>query len=235
MKPFFGEESLTQELRNIRNSWYKDVRILAFPTPEKAEKINLFDEKAIFYRPPYTSQAGVAEFFFQDSTYKARPEITVKKEKIIDVTSQMGPDGVFSWIIPPGRWTIMRLGMRNNGSVTRPAPVPGLGFEASKLDTTGISKHYNEFTGKLLKKSMPDRSAAGGWKMIHIDSWEMGAQNWSEAFLDEFIKRRGYDPVLFLPTFSGLYVSDPETTERFLWDVRQSSKTRQPKKDLGYP
>jgi len=33
--------------------------------------------------------------------------------------------------------------------------------------------------------------------MIHIDSWEMGSQNWTNDFREQFRKRRGYDPLLF--------------------------------------
>jgi len=32
-KPFFGEGSLTQELRQKRNDWYEDEFVLAFPSP----------------------------------------------------------------------------------------------------------------------------------------------------------------------------------------------------------
>ena len=59
--------------------------------------------------------------------------------------------------------------------------------------------------------------------MIHIDSWEMGAQNWSHRFREEFIKRRGYDPELFLPVYTGLVVNSLEISERFLWDIRLTS------------
>ena len=58
--------------------------------------------------------------------------------------------------------------------------------------------------------------------MIHIDSWEMGSQNWSPDFREQFIKRRGYDPI-YLPVYTGRIVSSPEISERFLWDLRQTS------------
>ena len=40
----------------------------------------------------------------------------------------------------------MRFGSRNNGNVTRPAPVPGLGFEVDKLDTASLNRHLEQFT-----------------------------------------------------------------------------------------
>ena len=37
---------------------------------------------------------------------------------------------------------------------------------------------------------------------------------------EEFIKRRGYDPLPYFPTFSGRIVESQDVTERFLWDYR---------------
>ncbi len=109
--------------------------------------------------------------------------------------------------------------------MTRPAPIPGLGFEADKFDTVSFDSHYNSYVGKLIKKSQIHGKAktGGGWTMIHIDSWEMGAQNWSPDFRRQFIKRRGYDPMLYLPVYTGRYISGRNVSERFLWDLRETS------------
>jgi len=55
-----------------------------------------------------------------------------------------------------------------------------------------------------------------------IDSYEVGCNNWTPRFRDEFMKRRGYDPIPFLPTLTGRYVESGEMTERFLWDFRRT-------------
>ena len=60
-----------------------------------------------------------------------------------------------TWDVPAGKWTIMRFGKRNNGAVTRPAPAPGLGFEADKFDTASFNAHYDAYVGKLIKKVQP--------------------------------------------------------------------------------
>jgi hypothetical protein len=222
-KPFFGEGSLTPELRQLRNDWYEDEFVLAFPTPENPAKIRNIDEKALYYRAPYTSQPGVLPFLKEDSENESSHS-AIDRNKIIDITDHLQKDGMLVWDVPPGRWTIMRFGKRNNGAVTRPAPRPGLGFECDKFDTASFDAHYNAFIGKLIKKVSPVKSkSGGGWTMIHIDSWEMGAQNWSPHFREEFIKRRGYDPLPFLPVYSGAVVDNTGISERFLWDVRQTS------------
>jgi hypothetical protein len=59
---------------------------------------------------------------------------------------------------------------------------------------------------------------------LHMDSWEMGAQNWTANFRNEFSKRRGYDPLPFYPVYAGRIVESSEISERFLWDLRQTSQ-----------
>ena len=225
-RPYFGEGGFTPELKKRWLDYYEDVAVLAFPTPSGNYKIEDIDEKALYYREPYTSKEGVKQFLPSLATYKELPSnAVVASGKIIDITNLLQPDGVLNWKVPPGNWTIMRLGSRNNGAVTRPAPMPGLGFEADKMDTTAINAHLANFTGKLFKKiGVPDKNLQGGLKMLHMDSWEMGAQNWSPKFREEFIKRRGYDPLKYYPVYSGLVVESLEKSERFLWDLRQTAQ-----------
>ncbi len=222
--PFFGEGSLNAELKQLRDEWYKDVSILAFPAPEVQEMIDNIDEKALYYRAPFTSQKGVLPYLPEPFGLKRPHEGAVSPEKIINLTDRMQSGGILKWDVPPGKWTIMRFVERNNGAVTRPAPVPGLGFECDKLDRAAMDEHYNAFTGKLIEKARPLKAAGGGgWTMIHIDSWESGSQNWSPQFRQEFIERRGYDPIKYLPVYKGFTVGSPELSERFLWDLRQTA------------
>ena len=118
----------------------------------------------------------------------------------------------------------MRFVVRNNGAVTRPAPVPGLGFECDKFSREAFKAHFEAYSGKLISKSQPRKSAtAGGWTMIHIDSWEMGAQNWTQNLRQEFRRRRGYDLLPYYPVYAGRIVGSPQESERFLWDLRPTS------------
>lgn len=235
-KPFFGESALTPLLKEKRDNWYEDVRLLAFPAPDSGKLIRNLEEKAFYYRPPYTSQPGTAPFLAADtSEYPALNKSAVRKDKITDLTMLPGRDGTLTWNVPPGRWIVARFGKRNNGAVTRPAPEPGLGFESDKFDTAALGSHYRQYTGRLLAKVKPSPATSkGGWKMLHIDSWEMGAQNWSSRFMDEFIKRRGYDPVLYLPVIAGYIVNSADESERFLWDLRQTASELIIENHAGY-
>ncbi|MBN2092916.1 glycosyl hydrolase [candidate division KSB1 bacterium] len=221
-RPFFN--TLTPELIKERADYYEDIAVLAFSIPTDTQKIADIDEKALYYRSPYSSVAGVKAFLPALSNY---PEKMVSSaiaiDKIIDLTTQLNNDGTLSWEVPEGNWTIMRFGRRNNGANTRPAPFPGLGFECDKFDTAALDAHFQEYVGKLLKKVGP-RKKGVGWTMLHIDSWEMGAQNWTANFRKEFQRRRGYDPLPFYPAYTGLIVESLELTERFLWDLRKTAQ-----------
>jgi hypothetical protein len=226
MNPYFGESAFTPELKKRWLDYYEDVAVLAFPTPSGNFKISDINEKALYYREPYSSKPGVKPFFPSFANYgEPATGTAISTDKIIDVTSYLKPDGTLEWKAPKGNWTIMRFGSRNNGAVTRPAPIPGVGFEADKFDTSAINAHLANFIGLLLQRTgIPNKNHQGGLKMLHMDSWEMGAQNWTLKFREEFKKRRGYDPLPFYPVYSGLVVESLEKSERFLWDLRQTAQ-----------
>lgn len=223
-KPFFGEGSLTTRLKKIRDEWYEDVYVIAFPETGNGRRIDDTDEKALYYRAPYTSQPGVLPYIISNVSGSESTDSSIDPESVIQIMGRLHKDGFLEWEVPPGKWTIMRFARRNNGAVTRPAPEPGLGFEADKFDTASFDSHYDAYIGTLIRKVNPARDkSGGGWTMIHIDSWEMGAQNWSADFRSEFKKRRGYDLLAFLPVYTGRVVGSIEISERFLWDLRQTS------------
>ena len=115
---------------------------------------------------------------------------------------------------------MLRLGHTCTGATTRPAPEPGLGLECDKLDRVALNAHYRDFLGKLMADLGP--LAGKSLTALHIDSWEMGPQNWTARFPREFRDRRGYDLWPYLPVMTGRVVDSLEISERFLWDLRQT-------------
>lgn len=223
-KPFFGEDGFTPEFRKNWSEYYQDVAILAFPLTKTNEQISDIDEKALYQRAPYSSGTVRANLPEPKSSNNSTSSV-IAKNKIIDLTGKMLADGSLAWNPPAGKWKIMRFASRNNGAITRPAPFPGVGFESDKLDTTALNAHLDSYLGKILKKIDPvEKNQRGGLKRLHMDSWEMGAQNWTQNFRAEFIKRRGYDPLKYYPVYSGNIVGSLQESERFLWDLRQTSQ-----------
>jgi hypothetical protein len=223
-RPYFGEGTLTPALKTQWENFYRDVAVLAFPTPEGAYRISDADEKALYYRDPFSSMAGVKPFLPAPARFPLlASNQCIGADAVIDLTAKLSPDGRLDWDAPPGQWTIMRFGRTLTGQTTRPAPMPGLGFETDKFAASALDAHFAAFPGKLISELGPRKNSGRGLTMLHFDSWEMSSQNWSEHFRAEFQKRRGYDPLKYLPAYSGLVAGTPEITERFLWDVRQTA------------
>lgn len=175
----------------------------------------------MYYRAPYSSVPGVKQYLPREKSMPSGR--VVNMDEVIDLTSLLHEDGSITWEVPSGNWTVMRFGLRNNGAVTRPAPLPGVGFECDKTDTAAIAAHFKVFTDELLRVvGERDTTLPGGLKMLHMDSWEMGAQNWAPGLREEFRRRRGYDPQPYYPAYDGYIVGSREISERFLWDLRQT-------------
>lgn len=223
---FFGDGHLPPEQEKAKDEFYRDVAVLAFPTPMSGGTIADVDEKALYVRAPYSSQLGVKPFLPSPADYPSLPSgAAIDPGRIVDLSGRLGADGRLSWDVPEGRWTILRFGRTSTGANTRPAPVPGLGLECDKLDRAALDAHYDAFVGSLLREIGPHITAAGaGWTYLHIDSWEMGAQNWTEALREEFRRRRGYDLLPYLPAATGRVVGNLELSERFLWDLRLTAQ-----------
>jgi hypothetical protein len=223
---FFGDGALPPDQEKAKNDFYRDVAVLAFPTPRGAGTIRDIDEKALYVRAPYSSQRGVKPFLPSPADYPSVPPgAAIEPWCIVDLSAHLGTGGRLAWVVPEGRWTILRFGRTSTGANTRPAPVPGLGLECDKLDRAALDAHYDAFVGTLLREIGPHRTAAGaGWTFLHIDSWEMGSQNWTGAFREEFRHRRGYDPLPYLPALTGRVVASLEISERFLWDFRLTAQ-----------
>lgn len=224
--PYFPGSALPGRLQNARDSFYRDVAVLAFPSTTATNQIADVEEKALYIRHPYTSRPGTKPFLPAPAEFPSLPPgAAITTDQIIDLTERIDAQGRLTWDAPTGAWTILRLGRTSTGANTRPAPIPGLGLECDKFDRAALEAHFDAYVGALLREIGPRKqSTDSGWNMLHIDSWEMGAQNWSAAFREEFRKRRGYDPVRYLPTLTGRIVESPEISERFLWDLRQTAQ-----------
>jgi hypothetical protein len=164
--------------------------------------------KAMYFsRGGYQGEAGIS------------PRATLMRDQVIDLTAKMDARGNLTWDVPEGKWTVVRYGHTSTGKNNHPAPLESMGLECDKLSKKAIEVQFDGLMGKLLA----DQEAVGGKSltMTHIDSWEVGSQNWTTGFREEFQKRCGYDLLTYFPVLTGRVVDSPEVSERFLWDLRR--------------
>jgi hypothetical protein len=194
-------------------NFYRDIAVFAYPTPASNYVIPHLNGKSTAAREEITPRA-----FFPALAADA----IIRRDRIVDLSPNLGQNGRLAWDVPAGRWTILRLGHTSTGKDNHPAPLSGRGLECDKLSQEAATVQFDNLMGKLIA----DNSKLTGQKRTlvstHIDSWEVGSQNWTPKFRVQFQRLRGYDPLAFLPVMSGRVVESLEISERFLWDVRQT-------------
>lgn len=220
---------MSPEHASARGKWFRDVAVLAYPTPAgKPAVISEVEIKTLRDVKPYSIRRTKQLFVTPQASY-AEPDGAgvFDPTRAIDLTSRLQLDGRLRWDIPEGDWTILRFVARSTGQTTRPAPRTGHGFECDKFSAASYQRHWDQYQQKILdlviEKGGPLQPGRG-LTTIHLDSWEMSSQNWSAGFREQFQKHRGYDPQPFFPTWMGHVVGDAERTERFLFDMRQTAQ-----------
>ncbi len=205
-----GTQSYSGNLPQPETIWksYHDIAVLALLEPDETPaKISDIRGKAAYVRSdtpapdPDTTVGGVYAF-----------------DGIFDVSDRMNADGEFSWNVPDGDWTILRVGFTPTGVTNHPAPKQGIGPECDKLSAEAMQAHWDGMLAKVIKDI--GKLTSTGLTSTLIDSYEVGSQNWTPKFREEFRKRRGYDLLKYLPTFTGRVVENNEISDRFLNDLR---------------
>ena len=188
-----------------RFDYYRDICVIAFPTPKMKSGLGFLSEDYQRLSTP-AHQIPVDAFIPLDA--------------VVDLSEKMNDDGEIFAEIPPGNQTVIRFGVTCKNKFAHPTPASAVGLECDKLSKRGIE---NAFAGQIAKLIADNRESVGKtFVATHIDSWEVGSQNWTDDMRKEFLSRRKYDLLKFLPIFAGYVMQNPEYTERFLWDFRRT-------------
>jgi len=147
-------------------------------------------------------------------------ELKIDEHQVIDISDKMDVNGVLTWDVPDGEWTVMRFGMTPTGTKNSPAAPQGKGYEIDKASSKIARFHFKKYVGELLKRVPEENRSA--LKYVIADSYEQGSQNWTDGFEQRFQEHYGYNPKKYLPVFAGKVVNSIEESNRFLWDLRRS-------------
>jgi hypothetical protein len=170
-----------------------------------------FEAKAGFAILPYVEKL---------ITPDVSPGVSIDPRSVIDITHLMRPGGKLRWTPPSGAWRVIRFGYSLTGRKNDARPA-AQGLEVDKYSAVDV-RHFLEsyFDPVLAAVCSPDTSCA--LRNVLLDSWEAGQANWTPQLLQEFTRRRGYDPTPYLPVLADHIVGSAEQTERFLWDFRRT-------------
>jgi hypothetical protein len=146
--------------------------------------------------------------------------VCIPKDKLINISQYVDQTGKLNWNAPAGNWTIIRIGHTTTG-MTNATGGAGSGLECDKFSKEAVQLQYDSWFGRIFKEVGEDL-ASDVLKVMHMDSWECGSQNWSDSFAAEFQSRRGYSIMDYLPVMAGVPVVSAEFSENVLHDVRKT-------------
>jgi (4-O-methyl)-D-glucuronate---lignin esterase len=174
--------------------------------------VNRFQDKAAF-----STETGL----YSLATPAAPAPDLVRKADVVDLTSRMKADGTLDWTPPAGRWVVLRIGYSLTGARNSPASPEATGLEVDKLSRAHVKAYFDNYLNQY-KDTVGDLMGKRGLQYVVTDSWEAGVENWTDAMIAEFGKRRGYDMRPWLPVLAGRVVESAEASDRFLWDFRET-------------
>jgi len=163
------------------------------------------------------------ESFFQQTA--ERGQIVAKSGQLergssVDLTSHLQPDGTLSWNVPPGTWQIFVFCSLPTVQRVNGAPTEGpqlvmdhMNAEAFRAHAKRVGDDAVPFLGEFF---------GNGLRAVFCDSLEVSANlYWSDDFLAEFRRRRGYDLLPYLPILKVRSVAEPfgEYVDSLAFDI----------------
>lgn len=194
-----------------RLGFYRDIAVIAFPTPASDEKVDRIELKSL-------SGAAFSNHLMPEERYVS-PAAAINTADILDLTELMDSTGCLHWDVPQGKWTVIRFGHTPTGTENHPANRTGRGLECDKLSSLAMDEYWKGGVAPVLDRLGP--LVGNTLTNCMIDSYEVGCGNWTEGFSEEFRRLAGYDITPYLPALAGYYVGSGNETERFLWDFRK--------------
>ena len=176
-------------------------------------RVNRFEEKAAFVPVPD---------LYEYATPNVNPADVIQKSDVINLTNKIRPDGTLDWTPPPGNWVVLRFGYSLLGITNHPATAEATGLEVDKLNRAYVKNYMNNYLDSYKDTVGADMMGKRGIKYVITDSWEAGAQNWTDDMIAEFKQRRGYDPTPWMPVLTGQIVGSAAESDAFLWDFRKT-------------
>jgi hypothetical protein len=212
-------------LPKTRNNFYKDIAVLAIPINADQRTNSITDLSLKLGYSELGSSAPDTRFLLSNSSPNKQASTPgtsylVKKEQVLDISTNMDADGNLSWTAPQGEWSILRIGYTCTDSHVSTSSSSWQGGVLDYMSKQAFDFYWNDVV-------MPIFKAAGDHvgttlKYMETDSWECGGMNWTDQFASEFKNYRGYDLKNYLPIVAGYVVDDTQTSNAFLADFRKT-------------
>ena len=170
----------------------------------------------------WQSRAGLqSEYIAANTTPVYGDDELIHSKDIIDVSACLQADGRFTWTAPDdGRhWMVLRVAQTSTKAKTKHGRPGQMGLECDKLMAEAAILQWNSFAQVII-----DSLSALGLKPLGVamDSHEVGSQNWTHHYPQEFEALHAYRVEDYLPVLLGFEVDSKEKSEEVLFHHRQT-------------
>jgi hypothetical protein len=128
----------------------------------------------------------------------ARRSGRLERGTSVDLTSRLQPDGTLNWEVPPGIWQLFTFCSVPTAQRVSAGAGDGPQLVIDHLSAAAFAAHAK----RVGENAIPfiGEFFGNGLRAIFCDSLEVRVNlSWSDDFLAEFRRRRGYDLVPYLP------------------------------------
>jgi len=213
----------------MKNGFYRDIALLAYPLRHGAplagdgagrdtrQPIRDLRHKAAFLETGMSvpdSKPLLGDF----PSVAGEQDFDLSEE--VNLTAQMSPDGRVTFAVPAGDWELLRIGYTSSDARVSTSSGAWQGLVIDYMDRDALTSYWNMNVQPLLTDAKP--WIGKSLKYVYTDSWEVGGLNWTGRFRENFLTRRGYDPVSWLPVVAGRIVTSRDSSNRFLNDLRRT-------------
>lgn len=146
--------------------------------------------------------------------------LLVNPDEVVDLSQNVGKDGMIGWDVPEGKWRIIRFSAVLTGARSKHGRPNLLGYECDKLSREAAELHWNSYAQIIIDSLNSWANLEPLVSGVTMDSHEGGSQNWTPRMLQEFKERRGYDLMRYFPVMAGYIVESQIRTEQVLRDLR---------------
>lgn len=170
----------------------------------------------------WQSRSGLqSEYIAANATPVYNHDELIHSKDIVDVSACLQADGRFTWTAPDdGRhWMVLRVAQTSTKAKTKHGRPGQMGLECDKLMAEAAILQWNSFAQVII-----DSLTALGLKPLGVamDSHEVGSQNWTHHYPQEFEALHAYRVEDYLPVLLGFVVDSKEKSEEVLFHHRQT-------------
>jgi hypothetical protein len=222
-----GDRTVQLALPPVTNGFYRSIAILAYPVRHGALLAGAPGSgRAAIKKLPFktaSKETGISMEMISQGLRNA-PSVSGEEDavanEVVDVSSHMSADGALQWTFPSGTWEVLRIGYTDSPQSLTDYTGATLGLEMDAMSPRAFDHYWKQAIEPLLDAAKPYIGTS--LRSLVTDSWEAGGTNWTAGFREEFLRRRGYDPIPYLPIIAGRILGSRDVSERFLFDLRRT-------------